>query len=129
MRIAWVVVVLGVGGCSSDDLSKGQPKGCEARSQSLTIAPELIPRGALVDLVVTWELTDPVSEPFARILVGEGDALEVRVPLWEDAPARYVGLVSNPFGVGAPAGDGAVVARGEDGCGPALESATSFVLE
>ena len=136
LRAKWrrVLSVLGLVGwgaaCAADKLSIGEPVRCEAVTRALIFAPEVVNRGEALQLSVVWELDMEVVDPVARLLVGEGDVVEVRVALDDVSSAdawTYTGALLNPFGVGAPAGAGAAVVRGET-CVP-VEAATSFHLE
>lgn len=127
MRLLVVLAGLALLGCGGDYLS-AEPRRCYGATGALEFGPNPVVRGEAVELWVQWHVNEPVDDPWARILLGEGDALEVRVPLTSTDVSVYAASLVNPFGVGAPGGDGAVVVQAQGECGR-LEAATAFVLE
>jgi len=101
---------------------------------SVTVTPAVVMRASAIPVVLRWELDRAASGPvLATLTNGAADNIEVELPLEEvGSPAAnvYGGTLMNPYGLGAPIGEVAVILTTRPtGCNTGLSATTSFTLE
>lgn len=132
---AWGLLLLAACSDASLDVKNGSTRPCrDAVSVSATVAPVVLVRGSAVPVEVRWELDRAASGPvLATLTNGVADNIEVELPLKDvESPAAnvYSGTLMNPYGLGAPVGEVAVILTTRPtGCDTGLSAATSFTLE
>jgi len=126
------LVALPLVGCALADFA-GQPLGetCSPITRSFVIEPTRWQRGAAAELVLTWQIEPGVVAPTATLYVGVDDAVAVTLPLTPTAEGLYGGRLVNPFGPGAPAGEGWILGDAglPAGCLARAEASATFVLQ
>jgi len=130
--LALLLTGAGLTGCSEEALNAAEDRTCSLTTSSLTLEPSRIVRDDAVELVITWVADESFAAPVTATLnAGADGAIEVMVPLTSSDEQTWRGQVLNPFGAGAPAGDGWLLgqAHAPSACLGSATATLAFTLE